>query len=76
MSPEQTRGQVGQAPDIWAFGCVLFEMLAGRNTFSRKRSHTIAAILSGELDWSALPESTLPNAASPARCLTKDPRRR
>ena len=62
MSPEQARGfPVDKRTDIWAFGCVLYEMLTGRAPF---RGHTvsdvIAAILHGEPDWSALPDSTPP----------------
>ena len=79
MSPEQLRGQpVDKRSDIWAFGCVLFEMLTARRAFSgASTSDTIAAILEREPTWTALP------AATPAalvrvirRCLEKDPRRR
>ena len=47
MSPEQARGQaIDKRTDIWAFGCVLYEMLTGRATFARETlSDTIAAIL-------------------------------
>ena len=56
MSPEQARGRlVDKRTDIWAFGCVLYEMLAGRPAFLRETlSDTIAAILEREPDWSAL----------------------
>jgi eukaryotic-like serine/threonine-protein kinase len=79
MSPEQARGQtVDKRTDIWAFGCVLHEMLTGRRAFGRDTySDTIAAILEHPPDWSALP------ADAPAavrrileRCLEKHPRRR
>ena len=79
MSPEQTRGQqVDKRTDIWAFGCVLFEMLAGRQAFAgASASDVVAAILDREPDWRALPATT------PARitwlirrCLEKDPKQR
>ncbi len=56
MSPEQARGQaLDKRTDIWAFGCVLYEMLCGRPAFGRETvPDTIAAILEGEPDWSAL----------------------
>ena len=57
MSPEQARGQaVDKRTDIWAFGCVLYEMLTGRVAFAGDTvSDTIAKILEREPDWSALP---------------------
>jgi Tol biopolymer transport system component len=60
MSPEQARGQVVDTQtDVWAFACVLFEMLAGRSAFSRPTlTDTLAAVVSGEPDWAALPSST------------------
>src|SRR5262245_58351063 len=61
MSPEQARGRpVDTRTDIWAFGCVLFEMLAGRRTFDAGEtvSDAVAAILKTEPDWSALPADT------------------
>ncbi len=79
MSPEQARGQpLDKRTDIWAFGCVLYEMLSGRRAFAGATiSDTIAAILQGEADWSALPLSTPPGVLRlTKRCLEKDPERR
>ena len=60
MSPEQLRGEaVDGRTDIWAFGCVLFELLSGRPVFHADSSAgLIASILDREPDWSALPAST------------------
>src|SRR5205085_11115164 len=57
MSPEQARGlRTDKRTDIWAFGCVLFEMLSGRSVFGRDTiPDTIAAVLGAEPDWSLLP---------------------
>ena len=79
MSPEQARGQpVDRRTDVWAFGCVLFEMLAGRAAFARPTlSDTMVAILEREPDWPALPDSTPLAVRSLLRqCLEKDARRR
>lgn len=79
MSPEQARGQrVDRRTDIWAFGCVLFEMLTGHLTFTGpSRSDTIVAILERDPDWSSLPADT-PAAVNRLlrRCLEKDVQRR
>jgi dipeptidyl aminopeptidase/acylaminoacyl peptidase len=79
MSPEQARGQsIDKRTDVWAFGCVLYEMLTGRPVFSGATvSDTLAAILEREPDWTAVP-STTPDAVHHLlrRCLEKDPRRR
>jgi serine/threonine protein kinase len=66
MSPEQARGQVvGKRTDIWAFGCVLYEMLAGRAAFSGATvSDTLAAILDHEPNWTVLPTATPASAAA------------
>lgn len=79
MSPEQVRGKpVDRRADVWAFGCVLYEALAGRQPFAGETlSDSIAAILGREPDWSALP----PDTAEPLRrllrrCLEKDRDRR
>ena len=79
MSPEQARGQAVDArTDIWAFGCVLYEMITGRPAFT---GATVTDILAGvvrqEPDWKALPADT-PEALRRllARCLAKDLKRR
>jgi Tol biopolymer transport system component len=79
MSPEQARGKtVDKRTDIWAFGCVLYEMLTGRRAFPGETStDTIAAILEREPDWRALPASTPAHVARLLRrCLDKDPKSR
>jgi len=79
MSPEQAQGRrVDKRTDIWAFGCVLYEMLTGVPAFDgATAAHTIAAILEREPDWSRLPPATPPRViALLHRCLDKDPKRR
>ena len=79
MSPEQARARaVDKRSDVWAFGCVLYEMLTGRAAFGRETvSDTIAAILEGEPDWAALPAGTLPGIQRTLRrCLEKDAKSR
>jgi serine/threonine protein kinase len=79
MSPEQARGlPVDKRADIWAFGCVLYEMLTGRLAFPGETvSDTIAAILEREPDWTALGSATPPGVSRVLRrCLDKDATRR
>ena len=79
MAPEQARGKpVDKRADIWAFGCVLFEMLTGRRTFDGQDvTDTIAAIVRGEPDWMSLPAETPPQIRRLLkRCLAKDPKHR
>ena len=79
MSPEQARGQpVDRRTDLWAFGCLLYEMLSGAKAFDGPTvTDVLAAVVTGEPDWEKLP------AATPAsvrrllrRCLEKDARKR
>src|SRR5437867_2109240 len=80
MSPEQARGKpVDRRTDIWAFGCVLFEMLTGRKTFEGGDtvSDAVAAILKSEPDWNAIPADTPEHVRRLLRrCLQKDPQKR
>ena len=79
MSPEQARGKaVDRRTDVWAFGCVLFEMITGRVVFPGATvSDTIAAVLERSPDWTAFPPATPPAVRHVlARCLEKDPKHR
>ena len=79
MSPEQARGYVvDKRSDIWAFGCVLYEMLTGKRTFQGPTSSDVmAAILDREPDWRALPTTTPSSVRRLVqRCLDKDTKRR
>ena len=75
MAPEQARGKpLDKRADIWAFGCVLFEMLTGKRAFEgNDASETLAAVLRGEPEWTALP-SEVPQHIKllVQRCLEKD----
>ena len=79
MSPEQARGKVvDKRADIWAFGCVIYEMLTGRRVFEGDEvSDTLAVVLTKDPDWSALPADT-PTAIRRLlrRCLARDRRAR
>jgi serine/threonine-protein kinase len=79
MSPEQARGQaVDRRADIWAFGCVLYEMLSGRQPFGGTTlTDVLAAIVTREPDWNQLPQDLSTRATSLLRrCLRKDTRER
>jgi eukaryotic-like serine/threonine-protein kinase len=79
MSPEQAKGKsADRRTDIWAFGCVLYEMLTGKMAFSGETvTDTLAAVIRAEPDWSQLPSSTPPAIRNLLRrCLHKDPRQR
>ena len=79
MSPEQAKGRhVDQRSDIWAFGCVLYEMLAGRRAFPGDDvTDTLAAVVLRDPDWNALPATTPASVRRLLnRCLRKDPKRR
>jgi len=79
MSPQQVRGvAVDRRADIWAFGCVLFEMFTGRRLFDGATiSDTLADVLRKEIDWQTLPSNT-PSAMRSLlrRCLARDVRSR
>jgi eukaryotic-like serine/threonine-protein kinase len=79
MSPEQMRGQsVDKRTDIWAFGCVLYEMVTGRPAFARRTiSDTIAAILDREPEWDVVRTDAPAQVRTLLKqCLAKDARRR
>jgi serine/threonine protein kinase len=79
MSPEQARGRpAGKRSDVWAFGCVLYEMLTGKRAFDGEDvGETLAAVIKSEPDWSALPRDVPPVVRTLIeRCLEKDPRKR
>ncbi len=79
MAPEQAKGKpVDRRADIWAFGVVLYEMLSGRRAFEGQDvSETLAAVLTREPEFAAVPASTpAPLVALMRRCLERDPKRR
>jgi serine/threonine-protein kinase len=79
MSPEQARGRgADRRTDVWAFGCVLFEMLTGKRAFEGEDlTDTIAAVVRGEPDWDALPADVPAQIRMlVTRCLIKDRKHR
>ncbi len=79
MAPEQARGKaVDKRADIWAFGCVLYEMLAGRRAFvGEDVAETIGAVIHKEPDWTRLPATVPPSLVTYLkRCLQKDTKQR
>ena len=75
MSPEQAKGRVAdRRSDVWAFGCVFFEMLSGKRVFDAEDiSETLAAVLRGDPEWSALPGDLPPGIrVLLKRCLERD----
>jgi eukaryotic-like serine/threonine-protein kinase len=79
MSPEQARGgTVDRATDIWAFGCVLFEMLAGVKAFQGNTDADIkAAVLRGEPPWASFPSNAPPSLRTLVKaCLESEPKNR
>jgi serine/threonine-protein kinase len=79
MSPEQAKGRpADERSDVWAFGCVLYEILTGTRAFEGEDvSDTLASVLKGQPDWSALPTDTpIPVRRLLRRTLEKDRRRR
>ena len=79
MSPEQARGKaVDKRADIWAFGCVLYELVVGKRVFDGESlTDALAAVVRAEPNWSALPKSTPASIRRLLkRCLEKDRKRR
>jgi len=79
MSPEQAKGKaVDRRADIWAFGCLLYEMLTGKRAFGGQAvSETLAAVIRDDPNWSALPQAVPPRIRDLLkRCLCKDVRQR
>ena len=79
MSPEQARGRaVDKRTDIWAFGCVLYELLTGKQAFHGEDiTEILASVVKSEPDWTALPSNISPSIrVLLQRCLRKDRRQR
>ena len=75
MAPEQARGRVvDKRADIWAFGCVLYEMLSGRRAFAGEDvSDTLASVLKSDVEWTGIPRAA---TRLLKKCLEKDPKKR
>jgi len=79
MSPEQARGKpVDKRADVWAFGCVLYEMLTGKRAFAGEDvTDTLAAVVRSDPRWETLPAGISPSLrVFLARCLQKEPKQR
>ena len=79
MSPEQARGQeIDRRTDIWAFGCVVYEMLVGRPAFAGPTTaDTVAAVMERPVNWAAIPPDAPPAVTRVLRrCLQRDPKHR
>src|SRR5262249_24991853 len=79
IAPEQAKGRyVDRRADIWAFGVVLYEMLSGRRAYQAEDvSDTLAAVLSRDVNWTALPPDVPPRLLALLRdCLVRDPKQR
>ena len=79
MSPEQARGQeIDRRTDIWAFGCVVYEMVVGRPAFAGPTTaDTIAAVMERPVNWTAIPADAPPAITRVLRrCLQRDPKQR
>ena len=79
MAPEQAKGRsVDKRADIWAFGVILYEMLSGQRGYQAEDiSDTLAAVLTRDVNWSALPAGTPPRLTTLLRdCLMRDPKQR
>ena len=75
MSPEQAKGKpVDKRSDIWAFGCVLYEMLTGKRAFDGEDlTDVVAAVVRGDPDWTALPADVPAHVRTLLKgCLEKD----
>ena len=79
MSPEQARGKpIDERTDIWAFGCLLYEMLTGKAAFAAEDvTTTLARVLERDTDLRALPQTISPAVRHAIKfCLEKDQRKR